>query len=68
MAASTVDLDLQRKIRKLVGPMNIPDHRKSQNTPANYEWLYKNIKTYNKDHPNFPDAINALEKILGLDK
>lgn len=63
-----VDLELQKKIRKLVGPMNIPAHRKSQNTPANYEWLYKNIKTYNQDHPNFPHAMKHLEKILGLDK
>lgn len=48
--------------------MNLPAHRKSQNTPANYEWLYKNIKTHNSAHPNFPDATKALEKILGLDK
>jgi hypothetical protein len=66
--SSTVDLALQRKIHKLVSPMNLPAHRKAQNTPANYEWLYKNIKTHNSAHPNFPDAVNALEKILGLDK
>ena len=64
----TVDLDLQRKIRKLVSPMNLPPHRKGQDTPANYEWLYKNIKTYNSEHPNFKNAMASLEAILGLGK
>lgn len=63
--SAAANLELQRKIRKLVGPMNIPAHRKAQNTPANYEWLFKNLKTYNEKHPNYPDAMKALEQILG---
>ncbi len=64
MFESSDEQNLEAKLHKLISPMNLPPHRKTQTTAANYMWLYKNLSEKNSTHKNFPDALNILRNIL----
>ena len=56
--------ELHQKLKALMRGADIPDHRKSQISSANYNWLEKNIGKYNKNHPKLAEIQNLLHFII----
>lgn len=52
------------ELHALIKGMNLPEHRKTSNTPENIRWLSRNIGIRNGTHANYAKARDLIVSIL----
>lgn len=53
-----------KKVLQLVKKMAIPSYRKSSTSTDNMRWLKRNLYVANRNHPNFNEVMDILNKIV----
>jgi len=51
-------------LRRLISSMDLPDWRKTQDTPHNLRWIARNMGIRNSGHPNYQEARQILARLL----
>jgi hypothetical protein len=55
---------MTNRLLKLLGPMELPEWRKTKLTIHNCRWLLHNMGLKNATHPNFEEAKTLLVNIV----
>ena len=55
---------LFQTLEDAIKSMDIPFHRRSQNTIDNIRWLHKNLGKRNKSHKDYVKAMHIINNIL----
>jgi len=53
-----------KTLLELLRRMDLPDHRKENDTIHNVRWLARNLGVRNEDHPNFDRTMEVIKRIL----
>ena len=54
------------EILNLLKSFDLPEYRKMKTTHQNLEWLYKNLKTRNENHPKYQIVLDKIKEQLIL--
>lgn len=52
------------QLRSILKGMDVPEHRKDKTTPANLQWLAKNLGKRNSEHKNYAKAMEEIQHAL----
>lgn len=55
-----------RDLLIILKSFDLPDYRKTKTTHQNFEWLYKNLKVKNENHPKYNEAMEKIKNQLLL--